>query len=111
MTMKTHDQLWREMVARSWSPREWWGGRDEPDDPAPEPQGETLMWVFWPQPTGQFTVGFYNPDRAWVEDSVWPTKDQAAARVNYLNGGGVSPSGVHRAARAGFRGSEGREAG
>ena len=36
---------------------------------------------------GCYTVGFYGPDGRWEPESDWPTSEQAAARVHYLNGG------------------------
>lgn len=48
------------------------------------------MWVYreWKE-NGEtrFTVGYFMPDKTWVPDSTWDTRDKAAARVNYLNGG------------------------
>ena len=34
-----------------------------------------------------YTVGFYKPDGEWVPESDHPSKDKAAERVAYLNGG------------------------
>ena len=34
-----------------------------------------------------YTVGFYSPDGKWNPDSDHDTKESAAERVNYLNGG------------------------
>ncbi len=34
-----------------------------------------------------WTVGFYRPDGKWVAESVHETKDAAAERVHWLNGG------------------------
>lgn len=34
-----------------------------------------------------FTVGFYDPSGRWHPDSDWNSRDDAAARVVYLNGG------------------------
>lgn len=34
-----------------------------------------------------FTVGADGSDGSWNTDSNYPTRDQAAARVHYLNGG------------------------
>ena len=44
------------------------------------------VWVYIPV-NGLFSVGFYSPDTKWHEDSAWPTRAAAAARVHYLNGG------------------------
>lgn len=41
--------------------------------------------------TARFTVGFYQPDGAWNPESDWRTSEEAARRVNYLNGGGGLP--------------------
>ncbi len=35
-----------------------------------------------------YTVGFYSPDGKWEPESDFSTRDEAAARVAYLNGGG-----------------------
>lgn len=32
-------------------------------------------------------VGFYNPEGEWHTDGCFETRDAAATRVNYLNGG------------------------
>lgn len=34
-----------------------------------------------------YTVGFYAPDGKWNPESDWATKEEAAKRVHYLNGG------------------------
>jgi len=34
-----------------------------------------------------FTVGFYNPDGMWMPEGDYGTRNEAAARVHYLNGG------------------------
>lgn len=44
------------------------------------------MWVYRGG-NDCFEVGYYAPDGAWFTESVCVTKDEAAARVNYLNGG------------------------
>lgn len=36
---------------------------------------------------GVFTVGYYDPFHEFVPESDHPTKEDAAARVHYLNGG------------------------
>lgn len=36
---------------------------------------------------GCYTVGFYDPSGKWQPESDWPTSEQAAQRVHYLNGG------------------------
>jgi hypothetical protein len=44
-------------------------------------------WVYQQSEPGLFTVGFYDPAGEWHSDSDHETRDGAAARVNYLNGG------------------------
>jgi hypothetical protein len=34
-----------------------------------------------------WTVGFYSPDGEWNPEGDYDSKDQAAERVHYLNGG------------------------
>lgn len=41
-----------------------------------------------------YTVGFYGPDDKWNTDSDWNTKEDAAKRVHYLNGG-KEPNQLH----------------
>jgi len=36
-----------------------------------------------------FTVGFYLPNGKWEPESDHATREEAAARVHYLNGGSV----------------------
>jgi hypothetical protein len=45
------------------------------------------MWVYIVSESGLFTVGFYDPTGKWHPDSDWPSRSQAAGRVNWLNGG------------------------
>ena len=37
--------------------------------------------------TNLYTVGFYDPSGRWQPESDHRSKDEAAARVHYLNGG------------------------
>lgn len=47
------------------------------------------MYVYISSEPGCYTVGFYTPQGEWVAESDWPTAQEAAERVNYLNGGGL----------------------
>ena len=38
-----------------------------------------------------FAVGFSTPAGTWIEESLWADRDDAAERVNYLNGGTGAP--------------------
>lgn len=46
------------------------------------------VWVYIRSEPGLWTVGFYAPDGTWNTDSDHNNRDDAAARVHYLNGGG-----------------------
>jgi hypothetical protein len=46
-----------------------------------------MTWVYRKTEAQLWTVGFYDPDGAWYTDDDFDTKDQARARVSYLNGG------------------------
>lgn len=43
---------------------------------------------------GIWTVGFYTPDGQWTPESDHDNPGDAAARVNYLNGGPHAPANV-----------------
>lgn len=48
------------------------------------------MWVYKQIREGSrwlYTVGYYAPDGDWVAESDHSAKENAASRVNYLNGG------------------------
>jgi hypothetical protein len=45
------------------------------------------MYVYIQTEANVWTVGFYKPNRDWVSETDWPTKEQAAQRVHWLNGG------------------------
>jgi len=48
------------------------------------------MWVYIRtefSPFELYTVGFYAPDGTWKTDSDHGTREEAAKRVHYLNGG------------------------
>ena len=86
-----NEQLWKDMVRRSFHPSEWYE-RDEPPDLGQDtgPSREArLMWVYRRTESNLWTVGFYTPSKEWNADSDWPTREEAARRVHYLNGGGT----------------------
>ncbi len=45
------------------------------------------MYVYIKSETFLWTVGFYTPDGKWNPDGDFDTKEKAAERVHYLNGG------------------------
>ena len=47
----------------------------------------TTTWVYIRSEPGLYTVGFYAPDGTWHTDSDHGNREDAARRVNYLNGG------------------------
>ena len=44
------------------------------------------MYVYLNSEPGLYTVGFYKPDGRWEAESDHDSKEEAAARVSYLNG-------------------------
>ncbi len=100
-----HEQaLWRDMLARSFHPSQWFD-RDDVEHTTPESQGGFKMWVYKRSDAG-YTVGFYDPNGDWQSDSDHDTKEGAVERVHFLNGGvpGTQDTDVARAAARGFRG-------
>ena len=47
------------------------------------------MYVYWRSETFLWTVGYYTPDGKQVPESDYESSEAAAARVHYLNGGGL----------------------
>jgi hypothetical protein len=45
------------------------------------------MYVYLKSEPGLFTVGFYDPAGKWHSDSDHESREAAAQRCNYLNGG------------------------
>jgi len=45
------------------------------------------MYVYIKSEECLWNVGFYNPKGEWVPESDWCSRELAAARVHYLNGG------------------------
>jgi hypothetical protein len=50
-------------------------------------EGGLIMWVYIRSEGRLFTVGFFDPAGTWNPESDWPTQEEAAARVHWLNGG------------------------
>ena len=48
---------------------------------------EQVTWVYVTSEPGLFTVGFYDPNGKWHADSDHSSREEAAKRVHYLNGG------------------------
>jgi hypothetical protein len=93
MTPKERRQ-WQEMLVKSHEPRGCW----EPDDPLlPTHQQldreDKIMWKYKQMQIGAdflYVVGWYDPKGEWHADLSYSSREDAAARVHYLNGGGES---------------------
>jgi len=68
-------------------------GRDAGRVLAPAPthrlgrEREGIMYVYILSEPGLWTVGFYDPSGKWHADSDHTSREEAAERVHYLNGG------------------------
>lgn len=74
------------ILRKSFQPRQWFIGDGEPD-PFVIADEDVFMWVYRANSDGSFVVGYYAPDGEWFSESAFKTKEEAAARVNFLNGG------------------------
>lgn len=75
-----------EQMRKSFQPRQWFVSDGEPD-PFTINDEDAFMWVYIPQEDETFEVGFFSPDGQWFADGKYDSKEDAARRVNYLNGG------------------------
>jgi hypothetical protein len=46
-----------------------------------------IMWLYLQSEPGLYTVGFYTPEGNWMPESDHSSREEAAERVHYLNGG------------------------
>lgn len=46
-----------------------------------------MSWVFRQSEPGLYTTGFYDPNGGWWPESDYNSKEAAANRVSFLNGG------------------------
>lgn len=74
-----------KLARKSFQPRQWFIADGEPD-PFVIADGDSFMWVYRQEGDG-FAVGYYAPDGTWFTDGHYVTKETAAARVRFLNGG------------------------
>ncbi len=100
----TRQEQWREMLARSFQPKLWF---EDGESPEAGDWKETFMWVYRRTESGLWTVGWWSPSREWNPDSDYSSKEEAAARVHYLNGGAGSAE-VAAAAKEGYGGLFGK---
>jgi hypothetical protein len=49
-----------------------------------------MSWVYTLSEPGLWTVGYHRPDGTWFPESDHDSKEAAAARVHWLNGGHVA---------------------
>jgi hypothetical protein len=52
-----------------------------------------MRWVYVQSERYLWTVGFYDPKNGWHSDSDHATKESAAKRVHWLNGGNTDNDG------------------
>jgi hypothetical protein len=50
-------------------------------------RNKMATWVYQQTEPGLWTVGYYSPDGCWYTDSDHNSREEAAERVHYLNGG------------------------
>ena len=74
---------WARMLQQSWNPRQWFTTHDKYKTEVEEEFG---MWIFI-KGDDKYTVGFYDKEGVFHEDTQYDYREQAAKRVNYLNGG------------------------
>ena len=72
---------------KCFQPRWWFSAEGEPSPFIDEE--DMLMWVY-KRVGDTFQVGYFGPDGQWFADGDFSTKEAAAARVRYLNGGNES---------------------
>jgi hypothetical protein len=73
-------------VKKCFQPRQWFIADGEPD-PFIIREEDAFMWVYIPSDDGRYEVGFFAPDGQWFSDATYSCKEDAAKRVNFLNGG------------------------
>lgn len=76
---------WAAMLGKSWQPQQWFEA-DHDDADTVVTAERTAMWVYRKWHDG-WQVGFFTPDRQWIAESSYETREAAASRVHYLNGG------------------------
>lgn len=72
-------------LRKCFRPRQWFVGEGEPD-PSILSEEETFMWVYR-LVSDRYEVGYFTPNGEWFAESSYESRNDAAARVNYLNGG------------------------
>ncbi len=82
-------RIWKDMVAKSFNPRQWFRDGKPPYQPDDEVGEDKIMWVYriFAHQSNSFEVGYYDPSGEWHEESNFSCREHAAQRVHYLNGG------------------------
>lgn len=62
-----------------------------------------MSYVYITSEPGLLTVGFYDPKGKWHADSDYDNREEAAARVAYLNGGRAAENAAESAAERDIR--------
>ena len=86
MTQEMQRRVWRDMLRQSFAPRQWFEERDW-SEPCNCDMEVKIMWVYRKTESSLWSVGFYSPDREWHPESDHSSKEAAAQRVHWLNGG------------------------
>lgn len=76
-------------MRQCFQPRQWFLTDGEPEHYSITEE-DSFMWVFL-EIDGKFVVGFFTPEKVWTAESVHATREAAAVRTNYLNGGKRGP--------------------
>lgn len=94
---KSDRDRWRILMRKSFDPRDWFSRDDDLGDEARGATEVQTMWVYRKCAIGydtMYEVGFFTPTREWESESTYKTKEEAAARVHWLNGGDTTAASV-----------------
>ncbi len=83
--MNLHQQ-WNEMLRRSFHPSQWFTETRLSDENRDTYTEDRIMYVYRVTDSA-WSVGFFTPAGDWVNESCYGTREQAAERVHWLNGG------------------------
>lgn len=68
----------------SFKPWPWY--RNLPEETYRE---DEVVYVYRQSDLFEWTVGYYTPSGEWMPESTWDSKEKAAERVRWLNGGNM----------------------
>ena len=58
-------------------------------------KGGKKMYVYLRSGANLYTVGFFTPSGEWIAESDWDSRESAALRVHWLNGGGETSDNIN----------------